>query len=72
MDTLTVGDLWNREVFTETGQRLGRVEAIGMARDRVPRRVGIRSRQRGAALRFFPAGRFGLADGRLVFRSEPG
>jgi hypothetical protein len=53
MDAPTVEDLWEREAFSESGERLGRIEAVGMGRGRVPRRVGVRSEAGGPALRFF-------------------
>jgi hypothetical protein len=42
------------EAFDGEGRYLGVIEAIGMGRDRVPRRVGVRSGPNGSPLRFFP------------------
>jgi hypothetical protein len=52
MVPLAIDDLWEREAYDETGRHLGRIEAVGMGRDRVPRRVGVRS-GRARVLHFF-------------------
>jgi hypothetical protein len=53
MGAFTVADLWKREAYTESGWRLGRIEAVGMGRDRVPRRVGVQADGGGPRLTFF-------------------
>jgi hypothetical protein len=53
METPTAEDLWEKEACDESGRRLGRIEAVGMRRDRVPQRVGVRVDGGGPALRFF-------------------
>jgi hypothetical protein len=52
MVPLAIDHLWEREAYDETGRYLGRIEAVGMGRDRVPRRVGVRS-GRARVLHFF-------------------
>lgn len=65
MSTFAIEDLWDREAYTATGQHLGRIEAVGMGRDRQPRRVGIRS-GRERRLRFFALEGASVYDGRVV------
>jgi hypothetical protein len=67
---IVIGDLWEREAYLESGQRLGRIEAVGMGRNRVPRTVGVRvdSRHR---LRFFPLTEARVADGRVFLAAPP-
>ncbi|HZU16365.1 MAG TPA: hypothetical protein VFD01_07195 [Candidatus Dormibacteraeota bacterium] len=71
MDTLRVEDLWDQDVFGPAGERLGRIEAVGMTRDRVPRHVGLRSAAEGSRLRFYPLARVRRAEGRLVLSDAP-
>jgi hypothetical protein len=66
VETLSAEDLWDREVYSETGQRLGRVEAVGMGRDRVPRRIGVGSNGGSQALRFFRLTEIRLSAGRVI------
>jgi len=66
VDAPTVADLWGQELFNEAGESLGRIEAVGMTRDRVPRRVGVRSAERGSRLCFYPLAEVRCVDGRLV------
>lgn len=64
-------EMWNRDVYDASGNHLGRVEAVGMSRDRSVRRVGVRARSTDQSLRFIPVGQL-LDDGeRLVFDSHP-
>ena len=51
--TPRVQDLWEKEAYAESGERLGRIEAVGMGRDRVPRRVGVCAPDGERALRFY-------------------
>jgi hypothetical protein len=53
VDALSVGGLCDQEAFDGAGNFLGVVEAVGMGRDRVPRRVGVRSRLDGSPLTFY-------------------
>ncbi|HLH70790.1 MAG TPA: hypothetical protein VKY90_17685 [Candidatus Dormibacteraeota bacterium] len=71
MDTPTVADLWGQELFSEAGEHLGRIEAVGMTRDRIPHRVGVRSAAGGSRLRFFPLTQVQRVDGRLVLGGAP-
>jgi hypothetical protein len=65
MDTPAADELWDREAYDGAGERLGRIEAVGMGRDRVPRRVGVRSGRAGR-LRFFTLVGARIVDGRVV------
>jgi hypothetical protein len=53
MDLVSAAGLCDKEAFDGEGHYLGPVEAVGMGRDRVPRRVGVRSGMPGSPLRFF-------------------
>jgi hypothetical protein len=66
MDVLALEDLWGREAYDGTGQRLGLIEAVAMGRDRVPRRVGVRIGAAGPPLRFFALDGATLEAGRVV------
>ena len=66
MDVLAFEDLWEREACDGTGHRLGLIEAVGMGRDRVPRRVGVRTGADGPPLRFFTLDGAALDAGRVV------
>ena len=65
MDPLTIDEIWEREAYAGTGEHMGRIEAVGMGRDRVPRRVGVRS-SGGRPLRFFALAGARLDDGRVI------
>jgi hypothetical protein len=69
VDTIRVEDLFEKEAFAETGRRLGRIEAVGMGRDRVARRVGVRLGE-GPQLRFFALAGARLDDGHVVVATE--
>jgi hypothetical protein len=66
MDVFAFEDLWEREAYDGTGHRLGLIEAVGMGRDRVPRRVGVRSGTDGPRLRFFALDGAMLDGGRVI------
>jgi hypothetical protein len=53
MEEQSVEGLCDMEAFDSAGRYLGVVEAVGMERDRVPRRVGVRSGLGGSPLTFF-------------------
>lgn len=64
-------EMWNRDVYDVSGNHLGRVEAVGMSRDRTVRRVGVKARGTDSSLRFIPVAQL-LDDGdRLVFDPDP-
>jgi hypothetical protein len=69
VDTLRVEDLFEKVAFAESGRRLGRIEAVGMGRDRVPRRVGVRLGE-GPELRFFALAGARLDNGHVVISAE--
>ncbi len=71
MVTLGVGDLWGREAYRPSGEYLGRIEAVGMGRDRVPRRVGVRSHRDDSALTFFRLAGASLEGDRLTLDTGP-
>ncbi|MBO0683101.1 MAG: hypothetical protein J2P45_08105 [Candidatus Dormibacteraeota bacterium] len=66
MEAVKPADLWGKEVYSQGGERLGKVEAIGMGRDRVPRRVGVRPDEHAPQLTFFALAGAKLADGRVI------
>ena len=66
MGTPRVEDLWERDAYDEFGRLLGRIEAVGMSRDRVPRRVGIRRDDNASALMFYSLTGATIADARVV------
>ncbi|MBO0701550.1 MAG: hypothetical protein J2P38_01360 [Candidatus Dormibacteraeota bacterium] len=53
MSVLRPDELWGRDVYDASGRRLGRIEAIGMGRDRLPRRVAVRLDEARVQLTFF-------------------
>jgi hypothetical protein len=53
MEDQSVVGLCDKEAFDSAGRYLGVVEAVGMGRDRVPRRVGVRSGLGGPPPTFF-------------------
>jgi hypothetical protein len=63
---LRVDDVWDKEAYSETGQRLGRIEAVGIGPDRTARRVGIRTDEARNELLFFPLGQARLAGDRVI------
>jgi hypothetical protein len=71
VDTLIVADLWGQELFSEAGEHVGRIEAVGMTRGRIPRRVGVRSVAGESRLHFFPLTQVRHIDGRLVLDGAP-
>jgi hypothetical protein len=60
-------EMWNREVFDRSGNHLGRVEAVGMSRDRTVRRVGVKARGTERSLRFIPVTQLVDDGDRLIF-----
>jgi hypothetical protein len=70
VDTPRVEDLWEKQAYGESGQRLGRIEAVGMGRDRVPRRVGVRSDDGGPALTFYALAGATIAGDRVVIATD--
>ena len=66
MEALKAADLWGKEVYSAGGQGLGKVEAIGMGRDRVPNRIGVRPDEHGPQLTFFALAGAKLVDGRVI------
>ena len=71
MDAFRIDDLWEREAYTDSGQHLGRIEAVGMGRDRVPRRVGLHCEGDGSMLRFFRLAGARVAGGRVILAAKP-
>ncbi len=63
--SFAIEDLWDREAYAATGEHLGRIEAISMGRDRLPRRVGVRS-GRDRKLQFFALTGASLRGRRVV------
>jgi hypothetical protein len=43
MDAPRTPDVWNKAAYDSSGRFLGSIEAVGMGRDRIPRRVGVRA-----------------------------
>jgi hypothetical protein len=66
MKVLAFEDLWEKEAYDGMGHRLGLIEAVGMGRDRVPRRVGVRNGAEGSPLRFFALNGAALKGGCVV------
>lgn len=69
--SLRVEDLWGREVFRESGEHLGRIEAVGVGRDGVLRRIGVRREGSGRALTFFAVARARLDGTRVLLADNP-
>jgi hypothetical protein len=69
MDALRTEDLWERGAYDATGRYLGSIEAVGMGRDRIPHRVGVRARG-GNAIKFFPL-EGARVDGTRVLLTAP-
>ncbi|HEX4216579.1 MAG TPA: hypothetical protein VIA06_24950 [Candidatus Dormibacteraeota bacterium] len=59
--------MWNRDVFDGSGNHLGRVEAVGISRDRTLRRIGVRARGTERALRFISVTQLTDDGERLIF-----
>ena len=53
VDALSVESLRDKAAFDGAGHFLGVVEAVGTGRERVPRRVGVRSGLEGSPLTFY-------------------
>ncbi len=66
MDVLSATGLYEKEAFDSGGHYLGLVEAVGMGRDRLPRRVGVCSGMHGSPLRFFTLSGARFEDQRIV------
>jgi hypothetical protein len=65
-----VEDLWEKDAYAQSGERLGRIEAVGMGRYRVPRRVGVRARDDRRRLRFYELTGASISGDRVVLASE--
>jgi hypothetical protein len=65
-------EMWNRDVFDRHGNLLGRVEAVGMSRDRTVRRVGVRARGTDPALRFIRVSQLVVDGDHLIFDPDAG
>jgi hypothetical protein len=68
---LRVEHLWRKEVFRESGEHVGRIEAVGIGRDGSPRRVGVRWKAGGRALAFFHVARVRLDGSRVLLADDP-
>lgn len=71
MDGLSVDDLWEKDAYNESGERLGRIEAVALGRDRVPVRVGVRSDGGASTLKYFSVAGARLFGGRVVIATAP-
>lgn len=60
--------LMGKEAYDGSGHRIGLIEAVGMGRDRVPRRIGVRLSADGPALKFFTLAGARPQDGGVVLR----
>lgn len=72
MDVLKFEDLWEKEAYDATGQLLGLIEAVGIGRDRVPRRVGVRAADGETPLRFFSLAGARLDGSHVVLGADGG
>ena len=66
MDVLPIDVLLEKEAFDQSGRRIGMIEAVGMGRGRVARRVGIRVQPTGRALKFYPLSGARLDQGKVI------
>lgn len=66
MDVLPVDVLLEKEAFDRSGHRIGVIEAVGIGRGRVARRVGIRVHPTGPALKFYPLAGARLDQGKVI------
>jgi hypothetical protein len=71
MDRLGIAELWEKDACTGSGRHLGRIEAVGMGRDRVPRQVGARFEDGGRQLTFYALTGARVEGGRVVLAVEP-
>lgn len=66
MSAFRAESLLGKEAYKPSGERLGRIEAIGMGRDRTPTRVGVRLNELGAELSFFTLAGARLSGDQLI------
>ena len=71
MDGFNVEDLWNKEVRTESGRHVGRIEAIAIERDGTAHRVGVRPEAGSRRLTFLSLTGARLSKGDVIVADAP-
>lgn len=66
MDVLPIDVILEKEAFDDSGRRIGLIEAVGIGRGRVARRVGVRVQPTGPALKFYSLAGARLDQGKVI------
>lgn len=71
MSAFKAENLLGKDAYRASGERLGRIEAIGMGRDRTPRRVGVRLNEPAGELSFFTLAGARLSGDQVIIGAGP-